>query len=116
MMRSLLAAAFLLVACNTKPAATVHEPAAPPSAAAVAAPADTHVHDVACGCSLGLPCQNMISVDGKFMPLTGPGTAKLPDMAFCGKKGLTATAEGKVEGGKFVASQFELLPEPPQGH
>ena len=98
-----LTLALVLVACSSKPAT-------PPGTAAVAAVQADHVHDVVCGCALQLPCQNMISVDGKFVPLTGPATATLGEMAFCGKTGLRARAEGKVDGGKFVATTFELLP------
>lgn len=108
MRRALILAALALAACSSKPAST-NAPAG--TADAVTAPARSHVHDVACGCALGLACQNMISVDGKFVPLTGPATAGLGDMAFCGKKGQQAKADGKLEDGKFVASTFELLAE-----
>ncbi len=80
---------------------------------ATTTPAEPHVHDLTCGCTLGLPCQKMISVDGRFVPLTGPAVADLGNMAFCGKKGLRARAEGTLEGGKFVASSVEMLPAAP---
>jgi len=111
MRRALILAALALAACSSKPASTTAA-----ATTAIAAPAQAQVHDVACGCSLGLACQNMISVDGKFVPLTGPATAGMGEMAFCGKKGLQAKADGKLADGKYVASTFELLPAPAPAH
>jgi hypothetical protein len=88
-------------------------PAGPASAPAAdevlaAAPAgEAHVHGVACGCSQGQKCSNMIEVDGKYVPLEGE--LGLGEMEFCGKQGLKAEAQGELKDGKFVATSFKLV-------
>lgn len=72
---------------------------------------DTHVHTVACGCSKGGACGNLIEVDGKYVPLEGE--TGLGEMAFCGKDGLQAKVEGAVQDGKFVARSFEMVSSEP---
>ena len=74
-----------------------------------AAPETAAVHAVKCGCAVNDgKCSDgeFIEVDGKFVPLVGElGMGKMP---FC-KQDRKARAEGRVEGGKFVASSFSLI-------
>jgi hypothetical protein len=70
------------------------------------ATADSHVHSVACGCSQGQKCSNLIEVEGKYVPLAGE--LGLGDMEFCGKTGLKAKVEGEMKDGSFLATSFEL--------
>ena len=95
-----------------KPAAEV--PATGSSSIPVDVPAEpvstagaTHVHDLACGCSLEEvgACGNYIKVDGKFVELIGD--VGLGGMAFCGQEGLKGEVEGEVQDGKFVATSFK---------
>ncbi len=74
-----------------------------------AAPETAAVHAVKCGCDVDDgKCSDgeFIEVAGKFVPLIGE--LGLGSMPFC-HKDLTARAEGKVEGGKFVASSFSVV-------
>ncbi len=111
-MRELIVVAVGLMACASTPVPADRPATSGNVPVVAAAAAEMHVHDVVCGCALGLPCQKMISVDGKFVPLTGPAVAHLGKMAFCGRKGLQAKAAGEVVKGEFVASAFELRPAP----
>jgi hypothetical protein len=83
--------------------APVHTAQAPVETPAAAG----HVHNVACGCSLGQTCGNMIEVDGKYVPLEGD--LGLGKMEFCGKKGLQAEVQGELKDGKFLATSYKLV-------
>jgi len=91
------------------PAEAAPAEAAPAEGAAVAAAVagEAKVHNVACACSQGNACANMIEVEGKYVELTGE--LGLDKMAFCGKKGLKGEAKGELKDGKFVASSFKLV-------
>ena len=109
-----LCLAVAMAACEKKASTTATETAAPATKAAPAEPtatptagADAHVHNVACGCSMGQKCSNMIEVDGEFVPLRGD--LKLGPMEFCGKKGVRAKAAGRVIDGGFLATSFEVI-------
>ncbi|MEK7704976.1 MAG: hypothetical protein AAB426_08455 [Myxococcota bacterium] len=111
MLRVICLALFATVAAGCRnDVAPSHPTTAVARATSVSATATTdgQVHRVACGCALGLACQNMIEVEGKYVPLTGE--TSLGDMAFCGQEGLTAKADGELRDGKFVARSFTLLP------
>ena len=69
-------------------------------------PADLAVYPVACGCSQGGACANLVEVDGKYIPLEGD--LGLGAMEFCGQDGLHAAMTGAVEDGAFVATAYEL--------
>ena len=125
--RLVCSTSFLLAlsACETSKKAEPVPPAvateaAPTGAADDAAPTETataaaepntdstHEHAVACGCSLGKECSNMIEVDGKYVPLQGD--VGLGEMAFCGKKDLKAKVEGELtKDGTFKATSFALV-------
>ncbi len=69
-------------------------------------PADASVYPVACGCSQGGACGNLVEVDGKYIPLEGD--LGIGAMEFCDQDGLHAALTGAVEDGKFVATAYEL--------
>jgi hypothetical protein len=100
-----IAALGLLTACEQGSAAP--DAAAPVAAITTTAASEPHVHRVACGCSLGQSCSNMVEVDGEYVPLTGD--LDLGPMAFCGKRGLKAQIAGELKDGAFVATSFELI-------
>jgi len=110
----LLIATFGLVGCEAnKPEAAMAEPAAKEAAAApgtatatATAQAGAHVHDLACACTLGQACANMIEVDGKYVPLAGE--TGVAHGAFCGAKGLKAEVPGELKEGKYIATSFKL--------
>ena len=110
---------FTVVACDQQkvepePVAVISEKAevaeAQPTAVAAVTPDGAgDLHNVACACSLGeeKTCGNMIEVDGRYLPLAGE--TGLEQMAFCGKAGVKAKVEGKVDGEKFVATSVQLV-------
>ena len=67
---------------------------------------DAAVYPVACGCSQGGACANLVEVDGEYIPLKGD--LDLGAMEFCGQDGLHAVLTGAVEDGAFVATAYEL--------
>jgi len=68
--------------------------------------ADATVYPVACGCSQGGACANLVEVGGEYVPLKGD--LGLGVMEFCGQDGLHAAMIGVVEDGEFVATAYEL--------
>lgn len=81
-----------------------HDHSAEASAATLSA--DATVYPVACGCSQGGACANLVEVDGEYIPLKGD--LGLGAMEFCGQDGLHAALTGTVEDGAFVATAYEL--------
>lgn len=67
-------------------------------------------YDVACGCSIASigHCGNYIKVDGAPYEIANSQEMGLGEMAWCGQTGKTALAEGEIEDGKFVATNFEV--------
>lgn len=104
-----LAAALAAPACDSSrdTAARVQPKALGRSTSAPGTATAAHVHDVACGCTLGKSCQNMIDVDGAWLPLEGD--IDVGPMAFCGKTGLEAEVRGERRGDAFVATSFRLV-------
>jgi len=103
-----LLVSFGLVGCEAKEdaAATAAPPAKDAATATATAAAGAHVHDLACACTLGKACANMIKVDGNFVPLAGE-TGVGPG-AFCGAEGLQAEVPGELKEGKYIATSFKL--------
>jgi hypothetical protein len=105
--------AFLLLAAIGCQGGGEAEPAADAvadaSAAEPAVHAGEHVHALRCGCAIEEigTCGNYIEIDGEYVELVPPKEVDLGVMAFCGRDDLTASVQGEIEDGKFVATSFE---------
>jgi hypothetical protein len=69
------------------------------------------VHTVACGCALDAigHCGEYIEVDGEFVELELPASAKLGSMPFCGKSDVKVKVKGLMEDGRYVAEAIALV-------
>jgi hypothetical protein len=89
-------------------AAAGGSPLEPSESAAALRSAKHSAVPLKCGCAIEEVgyCGEYAQIDGRFVELGLPPVAALGDMPFCGKEGLKGDLEGRLEGGRFMASAF----------